>query len=105
MLDSDTIQTHFIDYFADRGHARIDGASLLPVDGTVLFTSAGMQPLIPYFSGAPHPSGRRLTDWQRCLRTSDIDEVGDESHLTLFEMLGSWSLGDYGPRRVAGVEP
>ena len=98
MLDSDTIRRTFIDHFAHRGHVRIDGASLVPVDGTVLFTSAGMQQLIPYFSGARHPSGRRLTDWQRCLRTSDIDEVGDESHLTMFEMLGSWSLGDYGPR-------
>jgi len=97
MLDSETIRSTFIDYFADRGHVRIDGSSLLPADGTVLFTSAGMQQLIPYFSGAPHPSGRRLTDWQRCLRTVDIDEVGDASHLTMFEMLGSWSLGDYGP--------
>jgi alanyl-tRNA synthetase len=97
MLSSDTIRHTFIDYFADRGHTRIDGASLLPADGTVLFTSAGMQQLIPYFAGAPHPSGRRLVDWQRCLRTSDIDEVGDASHLTMFEMLGSWSLGDYGP--------
>ena len=98
MLDSDTIRQTFIDHFAHRGHVLIDGASLVPVDGTVLFTSAGMQQLIPYFSGARHPSGRRLTDWQRCLRTSDIDEVGDESHLTMFEMLGSWSLGDYGRR-------
>ena len=98
MLDSDTIRHTFIDHFTHRGHVRIDGSSLVPVDGTVLFTSAGMQQLIPYFSGARHPSGRRLTDWQRCLRTSDIDEVGDESHLTMFEMLGSWSLGDYGPR-------
>ena len=61
----------------------------------MLFTSAGMQPLIPYFSGAPHPSGRRLVNVQRCLRTVDIDEVGDDSHLTCFEMLGNWSLGDY----------
>jgi alanyl-tRNA synthetase len=97
MLDSDTIRQTFIDYFVDRDHTRIDGSSLLPADGTVLFTSAGMQQLIPYFSGAPHPAGRRLVDWQRCLRTVDIDEVGDESHLTMFEMLGSWSLGDYGP--------
>lgn len=97
MLDSDTIRQTFIDYFVDRGHARIDSSSLLAADGTVLFTSAGMQQLIPYFSGAPHPSGRRLVDWQRVLRTVDIDEVGDASHLTMFEMLGSWSLGDYGP--------
>jgi alanyl-tRNA synthetase len=97
MHSSDTIRRTFIDFFGERGHTRIDGASLLPDDGTVLFTSAGMQPLIPYFSGAPHPAGRRLVDWQRCLRTSDIDEVGDEVHLTMFEMLGNWSLGDYGP--------
>src|ERR1700678_2842873 len=97
MHSSDTIRRTFIDFFRDRGHTPIDGASLLPDDGTVLFTSAGMQPLIPYFSGASHPAGRRLVDWQRCLRTSDVDEVGDEVHLTMFEMLGNWSLGDYGP--------
>jgi alanyl-tRNA synthetase len=97
MRDSDTIRQTFIDYFGDRGHTVIDGASLLPADDTVLFTSAGMQPLIPYFGGARHPAGRRLTDWQRVLRTVDIDEVGDAAHLTMFEMLGSWSLGDYGP--------
>ncbi|HEX5194122.1 MAG TPA: alanine--tRNA ligase [Solirubrobacteraceae bacterium] len=97
MLDSDTIRQTFIDFFVDRGHNQIDSSSLLPADGTVLFTSAGMQQLIPYFSGASHPSGRRLVDWQRVLRTVDIDEVGDASHLTMFEMLGSWSLGDYGP--------
>jgi len=97
MLSSDTIRQTFIDFFSARGHTQIDGASLLADDGTVLFTSAGMQPLIPYFSGARHPAGRRLVDWQRCLRTSDIDEVGDEVHLTMFEMLGNWSLGDYGP--------
>jgi len=97
MLSSDTIRQTFIDFFSARGHAQIDAAPLLADDGTVLFTSAGMQPLIPYFSGAPHPAGRRLVDWQRCLRTSDIDEVGDEVHLTMFEMLGNWSLGDYGP--------
>jgi alanyl-tRNA synthetase len=97
MLSSDTIRQTFIEFFAARGHTPIDGASLPADDRTVLFTSAGMQPLIPYFSGVPHPAGRRLVDWQRCLRTSDIDEVGDEVHLTMFEMLGNWSLGDYGP--------
>src|SRR5690242_864217 len=96
MLSSDDIRRHFIGYFTDRGHTEIPGASLLPDDDTtVLFTSAGMQPLIPYFSGREHPHGRRLVDYQRCLRTSDIDEVGDPSHLTCFEMLGNWSLGDY----------
>ncbi len=97
MPSSETIRQTFIEFFAERGHTLIDGASLPADDRTALFTSAGMQPLIPYFSGAPHPAGRRLVDWQRCLRTSDIDEVGDEVHLTMFEMLGNWSLGDYGP--------
>ena len=68
----------------------------------MLFTSAGMQPLVPYFSGAPHPGGRRLVNAQRCLRTVDIDEVGDDTHLTCFEMLGSWSLGDYFKRESLG---
>jgi alanyl-tRNA synthetase len=96
MPSSDDIRHRFIEFFTDRGHTRIPGASLLPDnDTTVLFTSAGMQPLIPYFSGRAHPHGRRLVNYQRCLRTSDIDEVGDASHLTCFEMLGNWSLGDY----------
>lgn len=95
MLSSDTIRRTYMEFFTSRRHTQIPPSSLLPDDGTVLFTSAGMQPLIPYFSGAPHPAGRRLVDWQPCLRTNDIDEVGDPSHLTLFEMLGNWSLGDY----------
>ena len=96
MLSSDDIRFTFLDFFSRRGHTVIDGASLVPDgDDSVLFTSAGMQPLVPYFSGRAHPHGRRLVDFQRCLRTSDIDEVGDPSHLTCFEMLGNWSLGDY----------
>jgi alanyl-tRNA synthetase len=95
MLSSDTIRQTFIEFFTSRGHTQIAPASLVPDDGTVLFTSAGMQPLIPYFPGRAHPAGRRLVNWQPCLRTIDIDEVGDASHLTLFEMLGNWSLGDY----------
>jgi alanyl-tRNA synthetase len=94
MLSSDEIRRSYVDFFTSRGHTEIPGASLIG-DSTVLFTSAGMQPLIPYFHGAPHPSGRRLVNAQRCLRTVDIDEVGDDSHLTCFEMLGNWSLGDY----------
>jgi alanyl-tRNA synthetase len=94
MLSSDEIRRSYVDFFTSRGHVEIAGASLIG-DSTVLFTSAGMQPLIPYFYGAPHPSGRRLVNAQRCLRTVDIDEVGDDSHLTCFEMLGNWSLGDY----------
>jgi alanyl-tRNA synthetase len=95
MLSSDAIRQTFIEFFIRREHTEMPPSSLIPEDSSVLFTSAGMQPLIPYFSGAPHPGGRRLAGWQPCVRTSDIDQVGDSSHLTLFEMLGNWSLGDY----------
>ena len=93
----------FLDFFQDRGHQVIAGGSLVPPgDGPVLFTAAGMHPLTPYLDGGPpHPQGRRLTGLQRCLRTTDLDEVGDERHLTVFQMLGSWSLGDYdGPQSL-----
>ncbi len=90
------LKRRYVDFFASRGHAEISGASLIPEnDPTVLFTTAGMHPLVPYILGEPHPAGRRLVDVQRCIRTGDIDEVGDSSHLTFFEMLGNWSLGDY----------
>ena len=83
-------------FFEERGHRIIPSASLLPEnDGTVLFTSAGMQPLVPFLLGEKHPAGTRIADVQKCLRTIDIDEVGDNSHCTFFEMLGNWSLGDY----------
>jgi alanyl-tRNA synthetase len=86
----------FLEFFHERGHHQIPGSSLVPRPGDpVLFTTSGMHPLIPYLEGQPHPDGRRLTDVQRCLRTTDLDEVGDRSYLTAFEMLGSWSLGDY----------
>jgi alanyl-tRNA synthetase len=101
MLTSDEIRRSYVDFFTRRGHTEIPGASLIG-DGDTLFTIAGMQPLIPYFSGSPHPAGRRLVDYQRCLRTVDIDEVGDASHLTCFEMLGNWSLGDYFKRESLG---
>ena len=92
----ETVQT-FLDYYRDRGHQLLRGDSLIPPPGDpVLFTTSGMHHLIPYLEGRPHPLGRRLTGVQRCLRTTDLDEVGDRSHLTVFEMLGSWSLGDYG---------
>ena len=86
----------YFDFFESKGHAVIPSASLIPEnDGTVLFTTAGMHPLVPYLLGEKHPSGRRLVDVQKCIRTSDIESVGDASHLTFFEMLGNWSLGDY----------
>jgi alanyl-tRNA synthetase len=83
-------------FFEERGHTRISSAPLQPEnDPTVLFTTAGMHPLVPFLLGEPHPSGKRLVNYQKCIRTNDIDEVGDSSHLTFFEMLGNWSLGDY----------
>ena len=96
-----TIRT-FIDFYEERGHRRIVGTSLIPPPGDpVLFTTSGMHPLTPYLTGRPHPLGTRLVDVQRCLRTTDLDEVGDRTHLTVFEMLGSWSLGGYdGPRSL-----
>lgn len=95
MNTQETIST-FTEFFRDRGHQPIPGSSLLSRPGDpVLFTSAGMHPLTPYLTGQPHPLGRRLTGVQRCLRTTDLDEVGDRCHLTVFTMLGSWSLGDY----------
>ena len=91
------ISRTFIDYFLDRGHVPTTGSTLIPRLGDpVLFTTSGMHPLTPYLEGKPHPLGRRLVGIQRCLRTTDLDEVGDSTHLTVFEMLGSWSLGDYG---------
>ncbi len=86
----------YLKFFESKGHAVIPSASLIPEnDPTVLFTTAGMHPLVPYLLGAHHPAGTRLTDVQKCIRTGDIEEVGDASHLTFFEMLGNWSLGDY----------
>lgn len=96
-MDTEQILRTFTDFFRERGHHLITGTTLLPPPGDpVLFTTSGMHPLTPYLLGEPHPEGRRLVDVQRCLRTTDLDEVGDTTHLTVFEMLGSWSLGDYG---------
>ncbi len=95
-LTTDELRQAYLDFFAENGHAVIPGAPLVPEnDPTVLFTTAGMHPLVPYLLGEPHPMGKRLVDAQRCVRTGDIDEVGDASHLTMFEMMGNWSLGDY----------
>ena len=90
------LRTMYVNFFKERGHKEIASASLLPEnDPTVLFTTAGMHPLVPYLLGEKHPGGNRLTDIQKCVRTEDIDEVGDDTHLTFFEMMGNWSLGDY----------
>jgi len=91
------------EFFAERGHAVIPSASLIPEnDPSVLFTTAGMHPLVPYLMGQPHPAGTRLVNCQKCVRTGDIEEVGDSTHLTFFEMLGNWSLGDYFKRESIG---
>ncbi len=93
---SSELRSMFLKFFKGHGHAVISSASVIPEnDPTVLFTTAGMHPLVPYLMGAKHPAGNRLTDVQKCVRTGDIDDVGDFSHLTFFEMLGNWSLGDY----------
>lgn len=95
-LTSDELRRLYLEFFKSKGHAVISSASLIPEnDPTVLFTTAGMHPLVPYLLGEKHPAGTRLTDVQKCVRTGDIDEVGDASHCTFFEMLGNWSLGDY----------
>lgn len=95
-MTANELRSKYIEFFKSKGHAEISGQSLIPEnDPSVLFTTAGMHPLVPYLLGEKHPSGTRLTDYQKCVRTGDIDAVGDPSHLTCFEMLGNWSLGDY----------
>ncbi len=96
MLDAKKLKYQYLKFFESKGHKIIPSSSLIPEnDPTVLFTTAGMHPLVPYLLGEKHPAGKRLADVQKCIRTGDIDEVGDNSHLTFFEMLGNWSLGDY----------
>ena len=95
-MTADELREKYIKFFVLNGHVRIQGKSLIPEnDPTVLFTTAGMHPLVPYLLGQEHPAGKRLVDFQKCIRTGDIESVGDASHLTFFEMLGNWSLGDY----------
>ena len=95
-LTSREVRNFYLDFFKSHEHAIIPSASIVPEnDPTVLFTTAGMHPLVPYLLGEKHPAGNRLCDVQKCIRTSDIDDVGDASHLTFFEMLGNWSLGNY----------
>jgi len=96
MVSAKELKQKYLAFFQSKGHAVIPSASLVPEnDPTVLFTTAGMHPLVPFLMGQPHPLGKRLTDVQKCVRTGDIDDVGDATHLTFFEMLGNWSLGDY----------
>src|SRR3990167_7187957 len=99
-MKSSEIRQRFLKFFKKRGHAIIPSASLVTSDekgimNPTLFNTAGMQPLIPYLLGKPHPMGKRLVNVQKCLRTVDIDDIGDKTHATFFEMLGNWSLGDY----------
>ncbi|MDR3324783.1 MAG: alanine--tRNA ligase, partial [Spirochaetaceae bacterium] len=95
-MNAHELRRKYVDFFTSKGHAQIQGKSLLPEnDPTVLFTTAGMHPLVPYLLGEDHPAGKLLVNFQKCIRTGDIDAVGDLSHLTFFEMLGNWSLGEY----------
>ena len=95
-ISSKELRNLYLNFFKEKNHEIIPSSSIVPEnDPTVLFTTAGMHPLVPYLLGETHPNGKRLTDVQKCIRTSDIEEVGDSSHLTFFEMLGNWSLGDY----------
>src|SRR5262245_48567442 len=95
-ITSSELRSRYIEFFVERNHVAIPSASLVPAnDPTVLFTTAGMHPLVPNLLGEPHPAGTRLVDVQKCIRTGDIDVIGDDTHLTFFEMLGNWSLGDY----------
>src|SRR3989344_3939705 len=95
-MDSKELRRKYLKFFEEKGHKVIPSASLVPDnDPTVLFTTAGMHPLVPFLLGEDHPEGKRLVSIQKSLRTDDIDEVGDDTHDTFFEMLGNWSLGDY----------
>jgi alanyl-tRNA synthetase len=95
-LNSKEVRKKYLGFFESKNHVVIPSASLIPEnDPTVLFTTAGMHPLVPYLLGEKHPEGKRLANVQKCIRTGDIDDVGDATHCTFFEMLGNWSLGDY----------
>ena len=100
-MTSEQLRKKYLEFFAEKGHAVIPSASLVPEnDPSVLFTTAGMHPLVPFLMGEKHPAGQRLVNFQKCVRTGDIDCVGDQWHLTFFEMLGNWSLGDYGKKEA-----
>ena len=95
-ITAQELRTKYLKFFESKGHTIIPSASLVPEnDASTLFTTAGMHPLVPYLLGQQHPGGTRLANVQKCVRTGDIDDVGDPTHLTFFEMLGNWSLGDY----------
>jgi len=95
-MTANELRQKFLDFFRAKDHAVISSASLIPEnDPSVLFTTAGMHPLVPYLLGEKHPAGKLLVSAQKCVRTGDIEEVGDKTHHTFFEMLGNWSLGDY----------
>jgi alanyl-tRNA synthetase len=95
-MDAKGLRQTYLNFFEGKDHAVIGTSSLIPEhDPSVLFTTAGMHPLVPFLMGEPHPAGKRLVNYQKCVRTDDIMEVGDDVHLTFFEMLGNWSLGDY----------
>ena len=97
------IREEFIKYFEKNGHKQIPSSPIVPEnDPTVLFNTAGMQPLVPYLLGEKHPYGKRLCDYQKCVRLTDLDEIGDKTHHTFFEMLGNWSLGDYFKKESIG---
>src|SRR4030065_1796015 len=100
-MTANELEEKYFNFFKKKSHTLIPSSSVVPEnDPTVLFTTAGMHPLVPYLLGEPHPLGKRLVDVQKCLRTDDIDEVGDGFHHTFFEMLGNWSLGDYFKREA-----
>lgn len=102
-MDSEELKKRYVEFFEKKGHKEIANASLIPEhDPSVLFTTAGMHPLVPFLLGEKHPQGKRLVNCQRCLRTGDIDEVGNDMHLSFFEMLGNWSLGDYWKKEAIG---
>src|SRR5436190_23247173 len=95
-MKSSEVRAKYLEFFKNKGHAVIPSSSLIPEnDPTTLFTGSGMQPMVPYLLGQKHPLGTRLADSQKCFRSQDIDEVGDNRHTVFFEMLGNWSLGDY----------
>ena len=101
MITAAELRQKYFQFFQSKGHKLIPSASLIPEnDPSALFTMAGMFPLVPYLMGESHPEGKRLVDSQKCIRTGDIEEVGDTTHHTFFEMLGNWSLGDYGKQEA-----